>query len=166
VSEKSHSLSGSPPPQMVSQQHSPGPQQQMYSQSYVHQPQMQPRSGSSTPSTGPTPPPHQLYPQLASALTQPRVSNACPQRSADIKPFKSPLQMQHSTLARTLNEKPKNLTEDHAVTSDLLHSIIMRNGNSSDSPTSRHYPPMDTSENPATCDNQVPLNLSTKIQIC
>lgn len=152
MSEKSHS--GSPPP-MSSQQSSPA--QQPFSPVFLQSPPPQ----RNTPSTGPTPPPHQLYPQLASALTQPRVSN-CPQ-SASMKHFKSPLQIQHSTLTRTLNEKPKLLTEDHAVTSDLLHSIIMRNGNS-DSPD-RHYTSMET-DNPATCDNQVPLNLSTKIQIC
>lgn len=175
VSEKSHS--GSPPPQMMSQQHSPGPHQphqqqqtsQSYPQSYVHQS----RSNTSTPSTGPTPPPHQLYPQLASALTQPRVSNTCPSQQSLGKmmgpsSFKSPLQLQHSTLARTLNEKPKLLTDDHAVTSDLLHSIIMRNGSGESSSSSpRHYPSMETGENPsASADNQVPLNLSTKIQIC
>jgi nuclear receptor subfamily 1 group D protein 3 len=154
VSEKSQT-SSPPPMSSHSQQASPAPHS--YPQSYVQQPHASPRG---TPSTGPTPPPHQLYPQLASALTQPRVSN-CPQ-SVSVKPFKSPLQIQHSTLARTLNEKPKLLTEDHQNTSDLLHSIIMRNGNS-DSP-SRHYPPMD-SDSPTT-DNQVPLNLSTKIQIC
>lgn len=152
VSEKSHS--GSPPPTMNQhQQSSPAP----FSPVFVQSPAQR-----STPSTGPTPPPHQLYPQLASALTQPRISN-CSQ-SGPLKHFKSPLQIQHSTLTRTLNEKPKLLTEDDAVTSDLLHSIIMRNGNS-DAP-SRHYSAMET-DNPTPCDNQVnPLNLSTKIQIC
>ncbi|XP_021943667.1 ecdysone-inducible protein E75 isoform X4 [Folsomia candida] len=145
VSEKSHS--GSPPPSMMNQQQS--------SPVYVQSPPAR-----NTP--GPTPPPHQLYPQLASALTQPRISN-CPQQSGPMKHFKSPLQIQHSTLTRTLNEKPKLLTEDDSVTSDLLHSIIMRNGNS-DAP-SRHYSAMET-DNPTLCDNQVPLNLSTKIQIC
>jgi len=116
----------------------------------------------SSPSTARTPPPHQLYPQLASALTQPRVSNFPQQQSAaSLKHFKSPLQIQHSTLMRSLNEKPKLMTEDHSATSDLLHSIIM-NGNS-DTPR-RNYPAMET-DNPAT-NNQQPLNLSTKIQIC
>jgi len=162
VSEKSHS--GSPPPMSMSssssQQSSPAP----FSPSgFAQSPPAQQRN-THTPSTGPTPPPHQLYPQLASALTQPRISN-CPQHQQsgpNLKHFKSPLQIQHSTLTRTLNEKPKLLTDDQAVTSDLLHSIIMRNGNG-DSP-SRHYSAMET-DNP-TCDNQVPLNLSTKIQIC
>jgi nuclear receptor subfamily 1 group D protein 3 len=158
VSEKSQSVSGSPPP-MCSQQSSPAPNQQ-FSPNFVQSPGGHQRN---TPSTGPTPPPHQLYPQLASALTQPRISN-CPSQTSPMKHFKSPLQMQHSTLARTLSEKPKLLTDDHAVTSDLLHSIIMRNGNSGDSP-SRHYTAMET-DNPSSCDNQVPLNLSTKIQIC
>jgi len=154
VSEKSHS--GSPPPMSSSssQQSSPAP----FSPVFVQSPPAQQRN---TPSTGPTPPPHQLYPQLASALTQPRISNG-PQ-SGPMKHFKSPLQLQHSTLTRTLNEKPKLLTEDHQTTSDLLHSIIMRNGNS-DTPQNRNYSAMET-DNP-TCDNQVPLNLSTKIQIC
>jgi len=171
VSEKSHS--GSPPPSMGSGQLSPAPQS-MGSQKSSPAPQSSYTSSSyaasspasssqrSTPSTVPTPPPHQLYPQLASALTQPRVSN-CPQQqsAASLKHFKSPLQIQHSTLMRSLNEKPKLMTEDHSVTSDLLHSIIM-NGNSDTA--RRNYPAMET-DNPTT-NNQQPLNLSTKIQIC
>jgi hypothetical protein len=165
VSEKSHS--GSPPPSMSSSQQSstsPAPYSPVFAQSPSSSSSAQQRN----PSTGPTPPPHQLYPQLASALTQPRISN-CPQQSGpnNMKHFKSPLQIQHSTLSRTLSEKSKHLTEDDAVTSDLLHSIIMRNGNGDTAP-SRHYSAMET-DNPSACDNQVinqPLNLSTKIQIC
>lgn len=88
--------------------------------------------------TPPPPPPHQLYPQLASALTTPR--------QGDYPQFKSPLQMQHSTLAMKLNEKPKHMTEDQQVTSELLHSIIMRGDPEDD-------------EHPG----QVPLNLSKKM---
>ncbi|ODN04245.1 Ecdysone-inducible protein E75 [Orchesella cincta] len=96
----------------------------------------------------PPPPPHQLYPQLASALTNPRVPDPYnPQ-------FKSPLQLQHSTLAMKLNEKPKHMTEDQQVTSELLHSIIMRGD------------PIQHGSNPGSSnDSQVPLNLSKKI-IC
>ncbi|CAG7727045.1 unnamed protein product [Allacma fusca] len=76
-----------------------------------------------SPSPPPAPqtvPPHQLYPQLASALTQPRLK---PQMTYDFKP---PLSATHSTLARTLNERPKMLSEENEVASDLIHSLIMR----------------------------------------
>ncbi|CAL8069954.1 unnamed protein product [Orchesella dallaii] len=86
--------------------------------------------------------PHQLYPQLASALTNPRVGESYSGQ------FKSPLQLQHSTLAMKLNEKPKHMTEDQQVTSELLHSIIMRGDVNDSSPQN---------------DSQLPLNLSKKI---
>lgn len=139
----------------------------------------------------PPPPPHQLYPQLASALTTPRSNSSNSSTSDYPYQFKSPLQLQHSTLAMKLNEKPKHMTEDQQVTSELLHSIIMRgSGGSQDEDEddddmddvdhqlvseqlsrvsgnrdggSSIIPATQTSSSQQQDNSQVPLNLSKKI---
>jgi len=88
--------------------------------------------------------PHQLYPQLASALTQPRLNS-------------SKLISSHSTLAKTLNEKSKLMTQESVMTSDLLHSLIMKEEEEAEYQSQQ--------QQTTQFDPNGPLNLSKKI-IC
>jgi len=121
-SSSSSVKSPSPPPQMHPL---PSPQQihHQHQQMHHHQPPTTTITTTTPSNNQPQQcpvPPYQLYPQLASALTQPRLK---PQMTYDFKP---PLSATHSTLASALNERPKLLSEENAVASDLIHSLIMR----------------------------------------